>query len=193
MLTRRHTRNADALEVGLHYQLFPDSAFHNNRNMSGHPLIEILSTSQTHTGDLRQSLDQFLLQFTQHRLHCRQVFVRQFAGLADSYDVGQTFSAREQTTLLSTTKHDRHQVDAFAHIKESNSFRRIELVPGHGQSLYRRFLHVHRHLRSHLHCIRVEEDSLFRTDLCHFFYRLHGADLIVRPHERNDAGFRSNQ
>ena len=85
---------------------------------------------------------------------------------------------------------ERTEAHAAFYIESTDAFRRVQFVAGKTQHVNGKPGKVHFHFADRLYGVRMEQGALTVRQFGEFFYRINVADLIVRPHNGNDRGFR---
>ena len=83
-------------------------------------------------------------------------------------------------------EHEGLELRAPAHVEESDSLRRMELVPRYGEHVDGNGLHVDLRLSGGLDRVRVENRALLLAYLGDLRDREQGPRLVVRPHRRDE-------
>ena len=80
-----------------------------------------------------------------------------------------------------------------ADVESADAFRRVKLMTGDCEQIDAESVDVHGNFSNGLHGVGVEKDVVLRGDTANLFERLHSAKLVVRVHNGDQGGLRSDR
>ena len=155
-------------------------------HISGKPAFRV--SVQRGVRDLPETVDQAVAHFRQMGPVLLHLFGRFPKGLSHRRDAGHIFRSGALSALLCPAFDQVRQAHALLREQEPDAFRAVELMPGGRQQIDIVIPDVHRDMPDCLDRVRMEEHLLLPAYGSDLPYGLDRTDLIVRVHDRHQAG-----
>ena len=138
--------------------------------------------------DLGQALNQAVAHRGQTGHGLGQVLHGLFQSGRHAHDAGNVLGTCSLALLLRAALDQVREDDAALGVEQADALRAVELVGGEGEHVDVVVYDVDRNVADGLDRVGVEEDACFAADRADLTDWLDGADLVVRVHDRDQAG-----